>query len=166
LSEWLEGEAQPSKYWLSTLPETIGLESLVDHATLRWRSERDDQDLKQDIGLSYDHGRGWRGFHHHAALYHAALYHAALCIAALCIAALCIAALCIAALCIAADGFLVSERETIPPSGPRFDLRRPSAAMSENRRPRGAANMDSATRGGVKCKGPTKIDHRPGAVTG
>jgi SRSO17 transposase len=114
--EWLEGEAQPSKSWLSTLPETIGLESLVDHATLRWRFERDDQDLKQDIGkqdigLSHDHGRVWRGCHHHAALYNAALYNAALYHAALYHAALCIAAL-----CIAAYAFLISERETIAPS--------------------------------------------------
>jgi hypothetical protein len=134
--EWPEGEEEPSKYWLSTLPETIGLESLVDHAKLRWRIERDYQELKQEIGLSHYEGRGWRGFHHHAAL------------------------------CIAAYGFLISERETIPPSGPRFDLRRPSAAISENRRPRGAANMDSATRGGVNSNGPTEIEHRPGAVTG
>jgi SRSO17 transposase len=83
--EWPEGEEEPSKYWLSTLPETIGFESLVDHAKLRWRIERDCQELKQEIGLSHDEGRGWRGFHHHAAL------------------------------CIAAYGFLICERETIPP---------------------------------------------------
>lgn len=134
--EWPEGAEEPSKYWLSTLPETIGFESLVDHAKLRWRIERDYQELKQEIGLSHYEGRGWRGFHHHAAL------------------------------CIAAYGFLISERETIPPSGPCFNLRRPSSAVSENRRPRGAANMDSTTRGGLNSNGPTKIEYRPGAVTG
>ena len=51
---------------------------------LRWRIERDYQELKQELGLGHFEGRGWRGFHHHATL------------------------------CIAAYGFLVSERETIP----------------------------------------------------
>ena len=61
---------------------------MVDLAKLRWRIERDYQELKQELGLGHYDGRGWRGFHHHATL------------------------------CIAAYGFLVSERETIPPSGP------------------------------------------------
>jgi SRSO17 transposase len=40
LIEWPQGEAEPTKYWLSTLPETIGFASLVDTAKLRWRIER------------------------------------------------------------------------------------------------------------------------------
>jgi hypothetical protein len=35
---------------------------------MRWRIERDYQDLKQDFGLGHYEGRGWRGFHHHATL--------------------------------------------------------------------------------------------------
>jgi SRSO17 transposase len=35
---------------------------------MRWRTERDCQDLKQDFGLGHYEGRGWRGFHHHATL--------------------------------------------------------------------------------------------------
>jgi len=35
---------------------------------MRWRIERDYQDLKQDLGLGQYEGRGWRGFHHHASL--------------------------------------------------------------------------------------------------
>ena len=35
---------------------------------MRWRIERDYQDLKQDLGLGHYEGRGWRGFHHHATL--------------------------------------------------------------------------------------------------
>jgi SRSO17 transposase len=38
---------------------------LVDIAKMRWRIERDYQDLKQEIGLGHNEGRGWRGFHHH-----------------------------------------------------------------------------------------------------
>ncbi len=89
LIEWPKGEAEPTKYWLSTLPEDIAFARLVDLAKLRWRIERDYQELKQELGLGHYEGRGWRGFHHHATL------------------------------CIAAYGFLISERETIPPSGPR-----------------------------------------------
>ena len=88
-----EGEKEPTKYWLSTLPQNIAFGDLVDLTKLRWRIERDYQELKQEVGLGHIEGRGWRGFHHHATL------------------------------CIAAYGFLISERETIPPSGPR------SAAM-------------------------------------
>ena len=60
LIEWPKGEKEPTKYWLSTLPERISFRRLVDLAKLRWRIERDYQELKQ--------GRGWRGFHHHATL--------------------------------------------------------------------------------------------------
>ena len=35
---------------------------------MRWRIERDYQDLKQDMGLGHYEGRGWRGFHHHASM--------------------------------------------------------------------------------------------------
>jgi SRSO17 transposase len=35
---------------------------------LRWRIERDYQELKDELGLDHFEGRGWRGFHHHASL--------------------------------------------------------------------------------------------------
>ena len=87
LVEWPDGDEEPSKYWLSTLPETTTLHELVSATKMRWRIERDYRDLKQELGLGHYEGRGWRGFHHHASL------------------------------CIAAYGFLISQRETIPPSG-------------------------------------------------
>jgi len=68
LVEWPEGEAAPTKFWLSTLPDDVALEELVKVAKMRWRIERDYQDLKQEFGLGHFEGRGWRGFHHHAAL--------------------------------------------------------------------------------------------------
>jgi len=61
LIEWPEGEKEPSKYWLSTLPEGITFRRLVDFAKLRWRIERDYQELKQEVGLGHFEGRGWRG---------------------------------------------------------------------------------------------------------
>src|SRR5215469_1990882 len=64
LIEWPKGEAEPTKYWLSTLPADMPLRDLVDLAKLRWRIERDYQELKQELGLGHYEGRGWRGFHH------------------------------------------------------------------------------------------------------
>ena len=68
LIEWPEGEKEPVKYFLSTAPEYASLAQLVFVAKMRWRIERDYQDLKQDFGLGHFEGRGWRGFHHHATL--------------------------------------------------------------------------------------------------
>jgi SRSO17 transposase len=109
LIEWPDGEAEPTKYWLSTLPQEINFRRLVDRAKLRWRIERDYQELKQEVGLGDFEGRGWRGFHHHATL------------------------------CIAAYGFLISERETIPPSGPRSTTQLSESSVSDRYRPRGSA---------------------------
>ena len=108
LIEWPEGEDAPIKYWLSTLPADTPIATLVDTAKLRWRIERDFQDLKQEIGLDHYEGRGWRGFHHHAAL------------------------------SIAAYGFLVAERSPIPPSGAlRQALNAGAPTPNERYRPRG-----------------------------
>jgi SRSO17 transposase len=68
LIEWPEDEPEPTKYWLSTRPESISLQRLVYEAKMRWRIERDCQDLKRDLGLGHYEGRGWQGFHHHASL--------------------------------------------------------------------------------------------------
>jgi len=68
LIEWPVDQAEPEKYYLSTLPQTAALNDLVCAAHMRWRIERDYQDLKQDLGLGHYEGRGWRGFHHHATL--------------------------------------------------------------------------------------------------
>ena len=109
LIEWPEGEEAPTKYWFSTLPANIAFHKLVGTAKLRWRIERDYQELKQEVGLGHFEGRGWRGFHHHATL------------------------------CIAAYGFLISERETIPPSGTRSTELFKEITIPEAYRPRGSA---------------------------
>ena len=109
LIEWPEGEAEPTKYWLSTLPANISFRELVDFAKLRWRIERDYLELKQEVGLGHFEGRGWRGFHHHATM------------------------------CIAAYGFLISEQETIPPSRPRSTTILPTPVLPESYRPRGSS---------------------------
>jgi len=66
--EWPRTEAAPIKYWLSTLPATATGGELIGLAMLRWRIERDYQELKDELGLDHFEGRGWRGFHHHASL--------------------------------------------------------------------------------------------------
>lgn len=68
LIEWPANDAEPLKYYLLPLPEGISLNDLVAQAHMRWRIERDFQDLKQELGLGQDEGRGWRGFHHHATV--------------------------------------------------------------------------------------------------
>jgi len=111
LIEWPESETDPTKfkYWLATLPADISFHRLVDIAKMRWRIERDYQELKQEVGLGHYEGRGWRGFHHHATL------------------------------CIAAYGFLVAERAAIPPCGPRCAAPLAAPILPDRYRPRGSA---------------------------
>ena len=68
LIEWPRDEVEPIKYWLSTVPEDVQLNELVALAKIRWRVERDYQELKDELGLDHFEGRGWRGFHHHGVL--------------------------------------------------------------------------------------------------
>ncbi len=108
LIEWPEDEKKPTKYWLSTLPEAMAFDTLVDIVKLHWRIERDYLQLKQEVGLGHFEGRGWRGFHHHATF------------------------------CIAAYGFLISKREAFPPHvrAPKVSAR--NLPFPKGCRPRGA----------------------------
>ena len=107
-------EAQPTKYWLSTLPAQIRLTALVRLAKQRWIIERDYQELKQELGLGHYEGRGWRGFHHHATL------------------------------CIAAYGFLVAERNRFPPSARAGAVGLPAPGPAPGFRPRGSCPTRAA----------------------
>jgi SRSO17 transposase len=93
LIEWPTGAAEPTKYWLSTVPADVPLVELVRVAKIRWRIERDYQELKDEIGLDHYEGRGWRGFHHHGVL------------------------------CIAAYAYLAAERARLSPPAPLAFLR-------------------------------------------
>ena len=110
LIEWPKGAPEPSKYWLATLPAETRLGTLVNLAKLRWRIERDYQELKQELGLGHYEGRGWRGFHHHATL------------------------------TIAAYGFLIAERAAIPPSAPGNAWFRKAPRLPRAYQPRGSPN--------------------------
>lgn len=46
LIEWPPDQAEPTQYWLSTLPADTALVDLVHTAKMRWRIERDYQELK------------------------------------------------------------------------------------------------------------------------
>jgi SRSO17 transposase len=107
LIEWPKDEKEPTKYWLANLASQTSLKSLVLLAKLRWRIERDYEELKQELGLGHYEGRGWRGFHHHATL------------------------------CIAAYGFLVTERCLFPPSARVGYVRLPAPKMPPDFQPRG-----------------------------
>jgi SRSO17 transposase len=108
LIEWPRGEAEPTKYWVSTLPPTTKLKALVRIAKHRWVIERDYEELKQELGLGHFEGRNWRGFHHHATL------------------------------CIAAYGFLVAERNRFSPSARAGHLEFAAPRSAPDFRPRGS----------------------------
>jgi len=109
LIEWPKSEKKPTKYMLTTLAKDIAFARMVDTAKLRWRIERDYEELKQEVGLGHFEGRGWRGFHHHASL------------------------------CIATYGFQVSERETIPPSRPYSSARCQAPSLPQGHQSKHAA---------------------------
>jgi len=99
LIEWPKGEAKPTKYILSTLLESTPLTELVRIAKLRWRIERDYEELKGELGLDHFEGRSWAGFHHHGAM------------------------------CMAAFAFIAAERARgFPPSRVAFLPSRPRSA--------------------------------------
>lgn len=117
LIEWPATAKEPTKYWLSNLPASISLRKLVAITKLRWRIERDYEELKQELGLGHFEGRNWRGFHHHATL------------------------------SIAAYGFLVREQCLFSPSAdsqpPRAqDIRFPVPRLEASYTPRGAASKN------------------------
>jgi SRSO17 transposase len=125
LLEWPQGQKAPTKYYLSSLPADTPLKKLVQLAKLRWRVERDYQEMKGEVGLDHFEGRTWRGFHHHATL------------------------------CMVAHGFLALRRALFPPeeedaldavrsapppSAPSAATHRPLPALpSTHRRPRAAS---------------------------
>jgi len=108
LIEWPEGKAEPTRYWLSTEPRGIPLVRLVRKAKLRWRIERDYQELKQEVGFGDYQGRGWLGLHHHITL------------------------------CIAAYAFLLAERARLSPPQPRYQPPVELPPLPRGFRPRGS----------------------------
>jgi len=90
ISEWRPGNNE-TKFYFSDLPATVAKKELVRLVKLRWRVERDYQELKGQVGLDHFEGRTWRGFHHHVTL------------------------------CAAAHGFLAIQRRVFPPEDLSLD---------------------------------------------
>ena len=88
LIEWPPQEKEPTRYWLSTISPDADIANLVRLVKIRWRIERDYQEMKDELGLDHYEGRSWQGFHHHGVL------------------------------CIAAYGFLAAERARLSPPAP------------------------------------------------
>lgn len=84
ICEWRPGNNE-RKFYVSNLPDTTAKKELVRLVKLRWRVERDYQELKGQVGLDHFEGRTWRGFHHHVTL------------------------------CAVAHGFLAIQRQLFPP---------------------------------------------------
>ena len=117
LVEWPKDEKEPTKYFLSTLPLETTRKELVRITKMRWRIERDYQELKQEFGLDNFEGRNWRGFHHHATL------------------------------CIAAYGFLIGERLVRGDDVKKNRFIRKKPALPEGFAPRGAGSSAAPRRG-------------------
>jgi SRSO17 transposase len=72
LIEWPDDTAEPTDYWLCTLPETTPIAELVRLGKIRWRIEHDYRELKHGLGLDHFEGRTFAGWHHHVTLVTAA----------------------------------------------------------------------------------------------
>ena len=95
-------EKRPYKFYFSNMSERTATKRLVTLIKLRWRIERDYQELKGEIGLDHFEGRTWRGFHHHAAL------------------------------CAVAHGFLALRRAFFPSAKDELDTGRSTPSLTAN----------------------------------
>ena len=101
ICEWPKSDDAP-KFHFSNLPASIPKKELVRLMKLRWRVERDYQEMKGELGLDHFEGRTWRGFHHHATL------------------------------CAVAHGFLALRRALFPPEQSEMDGTDGTPAASTN----------------------------------
>jgi SRSO17 transposase len=91
ICEWRSARKE-YRYYVSNLPGSTTKSELVRFVKLRWRIERDYQELKAEIGLDHFEGRTWRGFHHHTTL------------------------------CAVAHGYLAIQRRVFPPEEIHVDV--------------------------------------------
>jgi SRSO17 transposase len=68
LVEWPADDKEPTKYYFSSLPESMSLRRLVAAAKSRWPVEQSYQEMKDDLGLDHFEGRSFGGWHHHFTL--------------------------------------------------------------------------------------------------
>jgi SRSO17 transposase len=102
ICQWAESEKGP-KFHFSNLPASTSTKELIRILKLRWRVERDYQEMKGELGLDHFEGRTWRGFHHHATL------------------------------CAVAHGFLALRRALFPPEQSEMDAADGSPSSTADR---------------------------------
>ena len=68
LMEWPDGEKEPPKYFLATLPCGSTRKQIVRVVKERYRTERLYEDLKGELGLDHFEGRSFAGWHHHISV--------------------------------------------------------------------------------------------------
>jgi SRSO17 transposase len=119
IAEWRPGNNE-RKFYFSDLPATTPKHELVRLVKLRWRVERDYQEMKGEVGLDHFEGRTWRGFHHHVTL------------------------------CAAAHGFLAIQRRLFPPEDLPLDAAdgAPSHSDDPHRADRAMPALPTAFRSG------------------
>jgi SRSO17 transposase len=66
--EWPDGEAEPTKFALTTLPRRMTKKEIIGIIKERWRTEIVYEELKGELGLDHFEGRSYPGWHHHVSV--------------------------------------------------------------------------------------------------
>jgi SRSO17 transposase len=66
--EWPDGEAKPTKFFLTTLRKRMSKKQMIRLIKERWRTERAYEELKGELGLDHFEGRSFPGWHHHVSV--------------------------------------------------------------------------------------------------
>ena len=68
LMEWPDGEKEPTKFFLTSLPRRMSKKAIVRLIKERWRTERVYEEMKGEFGLDHFEGRTFPGWHHHVSV--------------------------------------------------------------------------------------------------
>jgi SRSO17 transposase len=68
LIEWPMSEAEPTGYFLTTLPRKMSTKQIVRLIKERYRTEQVYEELKGELGLDHFEGRSFPGWHHHISV--------------------------------------------------------------------------------------------------
>jgi SRSO17 transposase len=66
--EWPDGEPEPTKFALTTLPRRMSKKQIIRIIKERWRTEKAYEELKEELGLDHFEGRSFTGWHHHVTV--------------------------------------------------------------------------------------------------
>lgn len=66
--EWPDDEAEPTKYFFTTLPTSSSKRRVIHIIKERWRTEQVYENLKGQLGLDHFEGRSFPGWHHHVSV--------------------------------------------------------------------------------------------------